>query len=94
MKIDNSVLKKLCQLAHLKISPEEESVLQTQLTEILSHFENIAQIDTKDVPPLTSPLNQKLSLREDTPQEFKERETFLQESAHQENQLFKVPPVV
>lgn len=94
MKIDKALLNKLCDLALLKITPEEEHILQTHLTEILSHFQKINSVDTKGVTPLVNPLKQTLQMREDLLQDFPDKEACLNQTSQRQGRLFKTVPVV
>ena len=90
MQIDKNLLSKLCDLAGLKITPEEEKTLQTNLTEVLSHFQKISALDTEGTAPLFNPLEKgALPLREDTLQDFADKEDCLNQTAHRSGRLFK-----
>lgn len=94
MKIDKELLNKLCELALLKITPEEEKILQTHLTEILSHFQKISAVDTQGVTPLVSPLENSLPMREDTLSDFQDKESCLNQTSQRQGRLFRTVPVV
>ena len=94
MKIDKKLLNKLCDLALLKITPEEERALQLHLTEILSHFQKISSVDTKGVAPLVNPLEKTLLMREDILQDFQDKEACLNQTSQRQGRLFKTVPVV
>ena len=94
MKIDKDLLDKLCELALLKITPEEEKALQIHLTEILSHFQKINAVDTKGVTPLVNPLENTLEMREDILNDFQDKESCLNQTSQRQGRLFKTVPVV
>ena len=94
MKIDKPILNKLCELAHLKISEQEEKALQKNLSEILSHFNQINQISTKDVEPLISPLSEKMRIRQDNKKDFENKKDLLNQTQNKDGDFFKVPPVL
>ena len=94
MKIDKKLLNKLCRLARLKITPEEETSLQKNLSEILSHFQKINTLDTGKVPPLFNPLQNSTPLREDIPKDFQDTDACLNQTTHRKGRLFKSPPAV
>ena len=94
MKIDKQLLSKLCDLALLKITPEEEKILQAHLTEILSHFQKISAVDTKGTAPLVNPLEETLQMREDHLQDFPDKEGCLNQAPRRQGRLFKTVPVV
>ena len=95
MQIDKNLLDKLCDLAGLKITPEEEKTLQTHLTEVLSHFQKISAVNTEGTAPLFNPLEKRaLPLREDILQDFENKEACLNQTAHRSGRLFKTVSVI
>ena len=94
MKIDKQLLNKLCDLALLKITLEEEKILQAHLTEILSHFQKISAVNTKGVAPLVNPLENNLQMREDELQNFQDKEGCLNQAPRRQGRLVKTVPVV
>jgi aspartyl-tRNA(Asn)/glutamyl-tRNA(Gln) amidotransferase subunit C len=50
MKLTKEQVQKIAQLARLKLTPEEEERLTTQLTDILNYVDILKELDTKGVP--------------------------------------------
>ena len=94
MEINSQILEKLSQLSALKMTEEEKKEMQVFLTQVLSHFENIKKIDTKNISPLFSPLKPALSLREDKVIDFKQKNQLLAQSPKKEGNLVKAPLVL
>lgn len=87
-------VKKIAQLARLKISEQEEPLYQRQMTAILKYFEEVASINTQGIEPLVTPADIELVFREDKQiLEFTVEEVMKNAPDHVGN-LFKVPPVV
>lgn len=51
MKINESDIEKIAQLAHLEITPEELAVFAPQMTEIVTYVEQLNALDTSNVAP-------------------------------------------
>ncbi len=52
--IDDATFKNLAMLSRLKISPEEQSVIQGQLNGIFDWIEQLRGVDTTDVIPVAT----------------------------------------
>jgi aspartyl-tRNA(Asn)/glutamyl-tRNA(Gln) amidotransferase subunit C len=85
---------KVATLARLQLSKEEENSYQPQLNEIFKYFEEISQIDTKNVEPMITPSEIELVFREDKIEITQSPEESLSNAPERSGNLFKVPPVV
>ena len=95
MEINHKVLEKLALLSALKINTSKETQeLKDYLTKTLSHFEQIKNIDTKQVPPLINPLNPSLKLRADQAENFPNKNQLLEQAPQKQGNLIKVPATV
>lgn len=86
-------VEKVAQLARLKLTEAELAAIQNQLSAVLENFEQIAQVDTKDVRPLVTPTEITQTLRADIAEVFSS-ERLLESAPEKSGNLFKVPPVV
>lgn len=88
-------VKELYALSHIQSTPEEELLLNENLTKILGHMESLSKINTEKVPACNHVLETMLSVfREDTPKVTLDRKTFLDNSPDQISGMVKVPPVL
>jgi aspartyl-tRNA(Asn)/glutamyl-tRNA(Gln) amidotransferase subunit C len=55
----------IARLARIGLSEEDVSKFQTQLSDILRHFETLAEVRTDDVPPTSHPLPLESVMRDD-----------------------------
>ena len=55
----------IAHLARVGVSDDEVATFQEQLSEILDHFQTLAELDTEDVPPTAHPLPLESVMRED-----------------------------
>jgi aspartyl-tRNA(Asn)/glutamyl-tRNA(Gln) amidotransferase subunit C len=92
-KLSLEAVKKVSQLARLKLTDEELISIQNQLSLVLENFEQIAQVETTGVRPLVTPTEVAQVLRPDTVESF-DSEKILVNAPEKAGRLFKVPPVV
>lgn len=70
MKFD---VKKFAELARIKITPKEEKQFGKDLAKILKHFEELQELNTEKVPPVTGGTSMKNIFREDSVREKKRK---------------------
>jgi aspartyl-tRNA(Asn)/glutamyl-tRNA(Gln) amidotransferase subunit C len=81
-------------LARLKLTGEERERFTTQLNSILEHFEQLQQIDTTGVPPMSHAVPMSNVLREDEPAPSLSPEEALSNAPDQARDCFRVPRVI
>ncbi len=87
-------VKKVAELARLKLTEDELTSLAEQLTKILKTFETISEVPTDGVEPLVTPVSIQASLREDSLLEHYDTEKLLENAPDKMGSLVRVPPVV
>ena len=92
--LDRNQVHKVAHLARLDITPEEEIQFTTQLSSILEYFEQLKELDTKDVPPTTRAIEVSNVTRSDLTQSYTNRQVLLQEAPEQEGDFFRVPQIL
>ena len=92
-KLSLEAVKKVSQLARLKLTETELTSIQNQLSAVLENFEQISQVETSGVRPLVTPTEITQSLRPDVAESF-DSEKILANAPEKAGRLFKVPPVV
>ena len=65
MKIDQESLKKIANLARLEIKPDEEAALLSSMDSVLTWMDQLNEIDTEGVEPLTHIMDEVNIWRED-----------------------------
>ena len=63
--IDLKTIYRIAQLARLQVNENEAQQYATQLTKVLTHFQEISTIDTSKIEPLVTPTEITLNLRDD-----------------------------
>ena len=92
--ITKETVLKISNLARLELSESEVEAYAQQLTATLENFNQIANLDTKDVEPLLTPSEITPHLRTDTAVAGPGAEKVLANAPDKSGNLFKVPPVV
>jgi aspartyl-tRNA(Asn)/glutamyl-tRNA(Gln) amidotransferase subunit C len=94
MKIDREQVQKVAHLARLALTPEEEEQFTPQLSSILEYFEQLSELDTNDVEPMTRVIEVSNITRPDRIQTEVAREDLLREAPEQEGDFFRVPQIL
>ena len=94
MAIDTATVRKVARLARLR-EPEDrlEGVAQ-ELNGILAWIEQLAEVDTDGVEPMTSAVEVKLPMRADVVTEGGDPEVVLSNAPKRDRNFFVVPKVV
>lgn len=91
-KIDKELVKRVADNARLKLTDKEIENFTKQLSDILSTFRKLDEVDTKNVKASFHPQEMKNVLRDDKPEEWKWQP--LANTKHKEEKYFKGPKIV
>ena len=94
MKVDQQALQKIAHLARLEVRPEEESDLLNSLNGVLTWMEQLAEVDTAGVEPLTHISPETNVLRDDVVGNHLSRTQALANAPQHDEQFFEVPKVL
>ena len=89
--IDESTVRHVARLARLRLSPDEEQVMQRELSGILGHIDDILALDLDGVPPTPHVVDLRNVLRADEPRPSLPRDEALREAANVVDDAFGVP---
>lgn len=81
-------------LARLHLSEEEKESYREQLSTILDHISKLQELDTHNVPSMSSVVVPQSRLREDVPGPAMPREDLLRNAPEVADEQFRVPPVL
>ena len=87
-------VKKVAELARLKITEKEAELYQKQFSSILDYFSQLECVNTEGVEPLITPTEVPVFWREDKSEKWENVDEALSAAPETLGQLFKVPPVV
>lgn len=94
MSISPEEVKKIAHLARLNLSAEDIALYAPQLSKIMAFIEQINQVNTDDVSPLSHALDISQRLRPDTVTEPDLRDKFQGIAPKVEAGLYLVPKVI
>ena len=94
MSLQIEDIRKLGQLARLRIEPGEVDDLLAKLSDILAFVDQLKAADTGDVAPMAHPLDRTQRLRPDTVTETDRHELYQQNAARVGRGLYLVPRVI
>jgi aspartyl-tRNA(Asn)/glutamyl-tRNA(Gln) amidotransferase subunit C len=94
MALDTQAVAQIARLARIRVAPDELPALAAELSRILEWVEQLAEIDTEGVPPMTGVAAMRLALREDIVTDGNCRDAILQNAPQTAKGFFAVPKVI
>ena len=94
MSLSSAEVRKLALLARLDLSDDEVASVGPQLDSILAFVEQLTELDTTDVEPMTTALDVDNRWREDRQIDTLSNEEALANAPSQSEGCFLVPPVL
>ena len=94
MAIDKSTVEKVARLAQLTVADEDKGRLASELGNIIGFVEQLGEVDTSGVEPITNVLEADAPLREDLVTGGDEPERVLSNAPDRVQDFFAVPKVV
>jgi len=94
MTINKEAVKKISKLSRIASNDEFETSMIKDLNAILKFVDQLNEVDTKDIEPLSSVVEQKLFQREDIVKKMNEKEEILKNSPNKNENYFVVPKVI
>jgi aspartyl-tRNA(Asn)/glutamyl-tRNA(Gln) amidotransferase subunit C len=86
-------LKHLAELARIELDPKEEEKLLKDLGKILHHFEELQELGTAEVPPMTGGTDLRNIFRGDADREGTDRGAGTDAFPEKKDGYLKIPPV-
>ena len=95
-------VRRVAELAHLQLTPEEEPRMQRDLNAILGHVAQLAQLDTTGIEPMAQVADilrtttdfHGTTLRPDTIRPSIDRRAVMASAPETDGRFFKVPKVI
>ncbi len=94
MRLTPEEVEHVALLGRLELTEEERERFTTQLNSILQYFEQLQQIDTTGVPPMSHAVAVTNVMREDEPAPGLTPEEARQNAPDQDRGCFRVPRVI
>ena len=94
MSVSNDQVRHIAKLARIAMSDEEIERLGPELNAIIGWVEQLGEVNTDGVEPLTAVIDQKLRLREDAVTDGGIRDQVLANAPEAQHGFFAVPKVI
>ncbi|MCH7397071.1 Asp-tRNA(Asn)/Glu-tRNA(Gln) amidotransferase subunit GatC [Belliella sp. R4-6] len=94
MKIDVNSLKKIAHLARLEFDEKSAEKMTQDMTQILDWVEQLNELDTDNIEPITTMSSEVNVLREDKVGEHLSHESGLKNAPQRDSDYFRVPKVM
>ena len=94
MSVSPEQVRHIAKLARIAMSDEELDKLVPELNNILGWVEQLGEVDTDGVEPLTAVIDQKLRLRDDVVTDGNIRDEVLANAPEAQHGFFAVPKVI
>jgi len=94
MSIDKDTVKHISKLARISLDEKKIDSLSKDLTSIMRFIENLSNLNTDKIEPLTSIINASLKSRKDEVKDGKIRDQILKNSPEKNEEFFVVPKVI
>ena len=93
-KVDDKTVRHIANLSRIAVPEAEIPALAEELNAILGFVEQLSEVDTKDVQPMTSVVETQMKRREDVVNDGGYAEDVVANAPIQDEHYFAVPKVV
>ncbi|MCZ6637314.1 MAG: Asp-tRNA(Asn)/Glu-tRNA(Gln) amidotransferase subunit GatC [Alphaproteobacteria bacterium] len=94
MSLDKATVARIAALARIRVDEEELDGLAEELSHILGWIEQLNEVDTEGVPPMSKATDQKMRRREDVVSDGGIADKVLANAPETRDGFFVVPKVV
>ena len=94
MSLDKDTVSRIARLARLKVADEELAPLAGELSGIFAWIEQLNEVDTSNVEPLTSVVRMQMKMREDVVTAGKDPDAVIANAPRTDDSFYVVPKVV
>jgi aspartyl-tRNA(Asn)/glutamyl-tRNA(Gln) amidotransferase subunit C len=94
MSVNAEQVRHVARLARLALGDDEIDRMVPELNNILDWVEQLAEVDTDGVEPLTAVIDNKLRLRDDAVNDGNVRDDILKNAPDAQHGFFAVPKVI
>lgn len=94
MSVDTATVRRIAGLARIAVSDAEAEAMVPELNNILGWIEQLGEVDTSGVIPMTAVIANTLRLRDDVVTDGDVRDAVLANAPQAEHGFFAVPKVI
>jgi aspartyl-tRNA(Asn)/glutamyl-tRNA(Gln) amidotransferase subunit C len=94
MSVDPQTVRKIASLARIAVTDAQVDAMVPELNNILGWIEQLGEVDTSAVEPMTAVIPNSLRLRDDAVTDGDVRDAVLKNAPQAEHGFFAVPKVI
>ena len=94
MSVDHATVRKIASLARIAVTDDQVEAMVPELNNILGWIEQLGEVDTSAVQPMTAVIPNVLRLRGDVVTDGDVRDAVLKNAPQAEQGFFTVPKVI
>jgi len=94
MSVDEATVRNIARLARIKVTGQEAKALQGELNTILDWVEQLSEVDTEGVAPMTSVVETQMKKREDKVTDGGYPDTIVGNAPAKDEHYYIVPKVI
>ena len=94
MSVDQATVRRIARLARIKVTEEEARTLEGELSAILQWVEQLEEVDTDGVEPMTSVIDVDMKKRHDVVTDGGIPDDIVRNAPQRDDNFFVVPKVV
>ena len=94
MSVDKDTVRRIAKLARIAMDDAQAAGTEAELNALLAWVEQLAEVDCDNIPPMTSVVEQRLRMREDSVTDGGYPDDLMKNAPQTENHFFVVPKVV
>lgn len=94
MSVDSATVRRIARLARIAVTDEEAARLEGELSGILTWVEQLGEVDTEGVEPMTSVIPMTMKTRDDKVTDGGCADDIVRNAPAAEDHFFAVPKVV
>ena len=94
MAVDKDTVAQIAKLARIKVDDAQQEALTKELSNILGWIDELGELDTEGVQPMTSVVEVQHSLRKDAVKDGDRQDDILKNAPESKQGYFVVPRVV
>ena len=94
MAVDEDTVRKIARLARIKVPESALAPMAQELSKLLNWVEQLNELDTSKVEPMTTSIAMKLKMRDDVVTDGGIAEDIVRNAPGREDTFFTVPKVV
>ena len=94
MSVDQATVRHIARLARIAVTDDEARALESELSALLDWVEQLGEVDTDGVEPMTSVVHMEMKKRDDAITDGDYPEKVVANAPEREDHFFVVPKVI